>query len=477
MRAWSVVAAGLVLAAAGPAQAKHAKARQARAVQAESGLWSTRPLMSKQRVSAPNLAPLVRATLPSVVSINTTQLGKEQDPAARLANASGTELPDPLEHEVGSGFIIRKDGLILTNTHVVKNARAIKVTLYDLGAPQQLPADVVGIDDASDVAVLQVHADRPLRPLPLGDSDKVEVGQWVVAQGNPFGLSHTVSVGIISFVGRDDVTPEGFDGFHDYLQTDTAINPGSSGGPLLDLQGRVVGIANSVNPTGQGIAFALPINLAKRVLPSLVAQGRVPRSWLGVHVQDLTPELAESFGLHDGSGVVISDLDERGPAAHGGLHTGDVVLRFDGERVHHAQQMRWMTSAAPPDRPVSVEISREGKRLRLQLVPKAAPLQEPAQFPIQELGAHFAPVDVPTARAAHLALPNGARVLSLMNGPGLAAGLRPGDVVCRVGDREVDSPEELARALLLAQKRPLHLQVHRGLQVIDLQLAPLTASR
>lgn len=473
MRAWGAVAAGLVLAVSGTAQARHRKASQ---VRQQHGIWSEQALLPRGRVAGPDLVPLVRATLPSVVSITTSQLAHEQDPASRIANAAGADAPDAVDHEVGSGFVIRPDGLILTNTHVVKNARSIRVTLFDLGAPEQLPAEVVGIDDASDVALLQVHADRPLRALPLGDSDQVQVGQWVVAQGNPFGLSHTVSAGIISYVGRDDVTPEGFNGFHDYLQTDTAINPGSSGGPLLDLQGRVVGIANSVNPTGQGIAFALPINLAKRVLPALVAQGSVPRSWLGLQVQDLTPDVAESFGVR-GSGVMVADLDEKGPAARGGLHTGDVVLRFDGQRVRRAQQLRWLASDAPPDRAVSVEVLREGRRLKLRLWPQRAPQADPVRTAIEQLGAKFAPVDVPTARAANLPLPNGAQVLSLFNGPGLAAGLRPGDVVVGVGGKEIDSPEELSRVLLSARERPLELKIHRGPQVLDLQLSPLTAAR
>lgn len=476
--AWAV--AGLCLAVAGRAEAKRHPvvqvrlgergAPQATRPDASSALWSERPLL-KRALAVPSLAPLVRATLPSVVSITTTQVARVDAAADALAAVADGKVPEQVEKGLGSGFIIRADGLILTNAHVIRGARDIAVSIED-GHRQLLPAVVVGVDEATDIALLQVHAGRPLRPLPLGDSDRVEVGEWVVAQGNPFGLSHTVSVGVISYVGRSDVMPEGHQGFHDYLQTDTAINPGSSGGPLVDLQGRVVGIANSVNPAGQGIAFALPINMAKTIIPALVSRGRVRPTWLGLHVQDLSPDLAESFGVRDAEGVVISDLDERGPAAQGGLHTGDVVLSFDGHRVRHAQHLRWLAASAPTDRVVPVEVRREGSRLRLALTLRPLPEEASVEGAVDELGARFAPVQVPDARAAGLSVPSGARVQALLGeGPAGAAGLRVGDVVTRINAREVTDPEDLAQVLTLAGSAgQVELVVHRGGQVVVLKL-------
>jgi serine protease Do len=478
--AWAV--AGLVLSISGQAEAKRRHAVQVHlgersaataTVRPDPGgaLWTERPLL-KRALSVPSLAPLVRATSPSVVSITTTQVARVDAATDALAAVADGKVPEQLEKGLGSGFIIRADGLILTNAHVIRGARDIVVAIED-GHRQLLPADVVGVDEATDIALLQVHAGRALRPLPLGDSDQVEVGEWVVAQGNPFGLSHTVSVGVISYVGRSDVMPEGHQGFHDYLQTDTAINPGSSGGPLVDLQGRVVGIANSVNPSGQGIAFALPINMAKSIVPALVLRGRVQPAWLGLHVQDLSPDLADSFGVGQADGVVISDLDERGPAAQGGLHTGDVVVSFDGHRVRHAQHLRWLAASAPTDRAVPMEVRREGSRMRVALRLRALPESGSGEGAVNELGARFAPVQVPDARAAGLSVPTGARVEALAaGGPAVAAGLRVGDVVTRINTRDVTDPEDLAQVLTLSGRAAeMELVVHRRGQVVVLRLA------
>jgi len=468
-RAWGLVVAGLLLATSGLAKANTTHRAQHR----RHPLWTERALFESPRTRAlPDLVPLVRATWPSVVSITTTELAPAGDDAL-----PGAEMSEAMEKGVGSGFVIRADGLIVTNAHVIAGARSISVAIDD-GRKQVLPGEVVGVDPQSDVALLRVHAGRPLHALPLGDSEKVQVGQWVVAQGSPFGLAHTVSVGIISFVGRADVLPEGFTGFHDYLQTDTAINPGSSGGPLLDLRGRVVGIANSVNPSGQGIAFALPINMVKRVLPELLAHGQVRSSWMGVRVQDLDPALAESFGLGHRTGVVVTDLDERGPAARAGIHAGDVVLRFDGHKVRHAQHLRWLVEAAPTDRPVPVSVLRAGASRSVPVRLQPTPAEKASSEAIEQLGARFSQVEVPDARAAGLPLPNGARVAALLEqGPTVGTGLQVGDVITRAGARDVATPEDLAMALLGARQHALSLVIHRGHQVLKVQVGPMTAAR
>ena len=434
--------------------------------------WTERALLPPSRATGPDVAGLVRATSKCVVSITTHEPSRpDADDDSAAPAVAGALRPPQLEKGVGSGFIVREDGLVLTNAHVVQGARAIHVTLADQGVPQKLPAELVGMDAAADVALLRVRAGRKLPVLPLGESDAIQVGQWVVAQGSPFGLAHTVSVGVVSYVGRSDVTPEGFSGFRDYLQTDAAINPGSSGGPLCDLRGRVVGIVDAVNPTGQGIAFAMPIDMAKRVLPSLLASGGVRPSWLGLKVQDLTADLARAFHVRGADGVVVSELEAEGPAAGAGLRPGDVIVRFDGHPVRHAQHLRWLVECAPVDRPVKISLLRQGKLISLPVKPTPAPTPLVEARELAALGAQVAQLDVPTARSVGLALPNGARVMTVRDdGPACAAGLREGDVVTRAGGLEVAEPEDLARALMAAGEQPMPLTIRRGSHVLHLQL-------
>ena len=238
-------------------------------------IWSSRAIL-RPRGGAPSLRQVVARTRSSVVSI---YIG---------TGAPGGDPTSTADKGIGSGFIVNPQGLILTNFHVVAGARDIQVTVDDGRRRQSLPASVLGVDEDTDLALLKVDAGRRLPFLPLGDSDKVQVGDWVVAEGTPFGLSQSVSFGVVSYLRRSDVAPEGHSGFRDYLQTDAAINPGSSGGPVLNLRGRVVGIADAVNTAGQGIGFAVPVNMAKAVIPDLLHLGRTQKAWMGVQVRDLT---------------------------------------------------------------------------------------------------------------------------------------------------------------------------------------------
>lgn len=230
---------------------------------------------------------------------------------------------------LGSGFIINKDGYILTNEHVVANADEISVTVADIDKP--FKARVVGSDYDLDLAVLKIDAGRDLPTLELGNSGTVRVGEWVIAIGNPYGLDHTVTVGVISATGRP-ITIQGRL-YKNLIQTDAAINPGNSGGPLLNLKGQVVGINTAINAQAQGIGFAIPINTVKEVLDELINQGKVVRPWLGVYLQDLTPELAEYFGLNQAGGAVVSYVVSGSPAAKAGLQQGDVILEVNKEKV------------------------------------------------------------------------------------------------------------------------------------------------
>lgn len=334
---------------------------------------------ARSRSSLPELSRLAETALPAVVGIVTTQ-------GARPSLAPGDPLNEALEHLRGdvprrglaSGFIVQADGYILTNAHVVEGVAQVEVELGEDG--ERLPARVVGLDEASDVALVKVVAGRPLPTLPLGDSDRVQIAEWVMVVGNPFGLAHTVTVGIVSHTGRSDVVPAGRDGCYDFIQTDASINPGSSGGPILNLRGQVVGIATAINATGQGIGFAVPINMAKEILPQLRAHGRVLRSWMGVSVREL--RLGASRGLR-GRQVVVTDVVNGSPAASSGLAVGDVITGFEGRGVPSAARLRWYVATAGVGRHVALTVRRGAaeRSVQVALVAEAPQADRTAQAP------------------------------------------------------------------------------------------------
>src|SRR5215813_10060793 len=281
-------------------------------------LWTDAPA-TKERPTAPpaSIAALVKAAMPAVVGIvATTARAGSNDPfrefLERMYGQSGGGPSETPVRGIGTGFVVRSDGLIATNGHVIEGATDIAV---QVGEDERLyRGTLVGEDDATDLALLKIEGDKPFPVLPLGESDRLEVGEWVIAIGNPFGLSRSVTTGIVSFRGRRDVNPIGKPGYYDFIQTDAAINPGNSGGPLLDARGAVIGINSAVNPSGQGIGFAIPV------------------------------ELAESFGVPGGKGVVVTDVSENGPAARAGLKPGDVILSFEGEPLSESYRLRWLTA-------------------------------------------------------------------------------------------------------------------------------------
>src|SRR5439155_11539992 len=242
----------------------------------------------------------------------------------------------------GTGFIIHKSGYILTNAHVIESADDIRVRLAD---ERELTARLVGKDERTDIALLKVEAGGELPVAPLGNSDDVQIGEWVVAIGNPFGLDHTVTAGIVSAKGRRDVRPGGSQtGYYDFIQTDASINPGNSGGPLINSRGEVIGINTAMNAQAQGIGFAIPINMAKVIAPLLKLHGRAPRSWLGVYPQSITASLRKAFALGDTKGALISDVVADSPAARAGVVTGDVVSEFDGHVIKRADDLMWLVA-------------------------------------------------------------------------------------------------------------------------------------
>jgi S1-C subfamily serine protease len=365
---------------------------------------------------------------------------------------------------IGTGFFIRSDGLIATNGHVIEGATDITV---QVGEEERVyRATVVGQDDATDLALLRIEGDRPFAVLPLGDSDRLEVGEWVVAIGNPFGLSRSVTTGIVSFKGRRDVNPSGRPGYYDFIQTDAAINPGNSGGPLLDAHGAVIGINAAVNPSGQGIGFAIPIEQLREIGPQLAGAGHVVRSYMGVSVQEsMSSDLAESFGVPGGKGVVITEVAEDGPGALAGLKPGDVVTVFEGEPVSDSYRLRWLTARTTPGQRVKMRIWRDGKVLEktVLLLEKtgtarerpAAPVslrrdQEPFGFAVEE------------PQRGEGDTGRGLRVSSVdLRSNAFRSGVREGDLIVSVNGQPV--ADKLAYRKVVSSLPPVsRLYVRRG---------------
>ena len=269
------------------------------------------------------------------------------------------------ERSLGSGFIITRDGYILTNDHVISGAEEIKVQLAD---QQVFPGTVVGVDPKTDVAVLKIDAPDPLPVTVLGDSDLLKVGQWALAIGNPFGLDSTLTVGVISATGRANV---GIEDYEDFVQTDASINPGNSGGPLLNIYGEVIGINTAIVASGQGIGFAIPINLASLIANQLMTSGEVARGWLGVSIQPLDPDLAETFGLDRVTGALINKVLPGTPADRAGMRRGDIILTYNGKEVRGVRELQLLVASTPIGTEVPIEVQRDGTTLTLTVAPAA----------------------------------------------------------------------------------------------------------
>ncbi len=312
---------------------------------------------------------LARAIMPAVVTIRTTQ---RTQAAPVDVYPWLDEAPDDIQSALGSGVII-DDRHILTNDHVVAGASDIKIGLAD---GREVPGKLIGRDAPTDLALVEVSV-AGLVPAPLGDSDRIEVGDWVLAIGNPFGLEHTVTAGIISGTGRAlaaaGEAPRGRKTLtQTFIQTDASINPGNSGGPLIDTAGQVIGINTAVDMRGNGIGYAIPINMARQIVPLLLRDGAVHRTWLGVYLRPVTPELQATLGLPSLRGVFVDGVVEGAPAARAGLVRGDVVLELDGQPVD-ARTLPWLASTAGVGRHAQIKIWRDGQSLTLEAVMDALP--------------------------------------------------------------------------------------------------------
>ncbi len=423
-------------------------------------------LLAWQSVAArelPDFTELVEEAAPGVVNISTTRtVPGRSDP---FQGFGGQELPEIFRHffgdrfpappggqapgrpqerqSLGSGFIISDDGYILTNAHVVDGADEILVRLNDR---RELAAELVGSDERTDVALLKVDADA-LPTLKLGDSDVLRVGEWVAAIGSPFGFDHSVTAGIVSAIDR--TLPR--DAYVPFIQTDVAINPGNSGGPLFNLDGEVVGINSQIFTRSggfMGLSFAIPINVAMDVADQLRDDGQVRRGWLGVMIQPVSRDLAESFGMESPSGALIADLDPEGPAAEGGLQAGDVILEVDGSRVHDSSTLPRLIGRTAPGSEVALELMRDGERRQLTVTvgdwPDAerATASRPQESRQARLGISVGELE--RAEREQIGIEGGVRVREVdPDGAAAAAGIRPGDILVSIDHRGVSSPGQL----------------------------------
>lgn len=430
--------------------------------------------------SLPDFTVLVKDNSPAVVNISTTTDIKTADqegptpPSPPIPGPGpgdsplneffrkyfGEQMPDGPEGmepraSLGSGFVISKDGYVISNYHVIKDADQVVVRLSDR---REYIAEVIGTDPRSDIAVLKVKADSDLPTLKLGSSENLEVGEWVLAIGSPFGFDHTVTAGIVSAKGRS--LPN--ENYVPFIQTDVAINPGNSGGPLFNLKGEVVGVNSQIySRTGgfMGLSFAIPIDVVMNVYKQLREKGAVSRGWLGVLIQDVTQELAESFQMDKPHGALVSKVLPDSPGAKAGLETGDVIIKFNGQFINTSSDLPPIVGSAAVGDSVEVELIRSGKTKRMQILIGELPTEQAVQLaqkpPSKSSAATIKRLNV-TARELsakeHQQLENGADgvlVASVAPGPAYDAGLQEGDIILQLNFQEVKSVAELSK---LAEK-------------------------
>lgn len=445
-----------------------------------------------QAEELPNFTELVKQVGPAVVNVSATRevserAGMQMPPIPGLPEDSPfseffrrffEEQPDgapqPPMNSLGSGFIISADGYILTNTHVVQQADSLLVRMSD---GRELSAEVVGTDERSDVALLKVDAED-LPTVRIGNSDELEVGEWVLAIGSPFGLEHTATQGIVSAVGRNLPSET----YVPFIQTDVAVNPGSSGGPLFNVEGDVVGInAQIFSSTGgyMGLSFAIPINVATDIADQLKEHGYVTRGWLGVMIQPVAADLAEAFGMDQASGALVAQVVEDSPAEEAGIQVGDVILRFAGEEVDSASRLPSLVADTAVGNEVDVVVLRQGEERELSVtiaeLDRATPGEDGGPARPEATGdtrLNLSVTEIPTAQRRELGLgERGVLVQSVEPGPAARAGVMPGDIILQINHQDVTNARSLAKiARELPEDKPVPLLVQRGESPVYLAL-------
>ena len=404
-----------------------------------------------------SFAGLVKKASPSVVYISTKKIIKQRylspfgpdDPIRDLFERFyGNRPRDIPQKGLGTGFIIDKEGYILTNNHVVDSVDEIKVTLED---DSIFEAKIIGRDPETDIALIKIDNAKDLKPLELGDSDILEVGDWVVAIGNPYGLGHTVTAGIVSAKYRDNV---GIGTFDNFIQTDASINPGNSGGPLMNIDGKVIGINAAIfSQTGGsvGIGFAIPINMAKDLLPMLKS-GKIVRGWLGVTVQDIDSDLQEKFDLENKNGALISSVTPGGPSEKEGLKSGDVIVSFQGKEIKDSKRLPYIVSSTPVGTEAKVVVIRKGGKktfiVKLGERPGSDEYMTEDQTSRLNLGMELETLTPEKARRYGISDTEGLLILDVdINSPAAEAGLRQGDIILEVDREKILTVEDFDKKL------------------------------
>ena len=433
----------------------------------------------------PDFTGLVEKYSPAVVNVSTTQKADKRgdsnpdmdeffrrffgpDGRPQPPDGGGGGSPYGQRRSLGSGFIISSDGYILTNNHVVEDAEEIVVRMNDR---RELTATVVGADPRSDLALLKVNAAN-LPVVKLGHSANLKPGEWVLAIGSPFGFDYSVTAGIVSAIGRSLPT-ENNENYVPFIQTDVAINPGNSGGPLFNLDGEVVGINSQIYTRSggfMGVSFAIPVDVALDVVDQLKAHGKVSRGWLGVVIQEVNRDLAESFGLEKPSGALVARVIEGGPAAKAGLHEGDIILEFNGQHVDLSADLPHYVGRARPGSEAQLVVMRSGKRETLNIVVgELADLNEgqvasatgPGEAPVpSRIGVVVEDLADPVQQRA--GVDHGVRVVE-STGPAAEAGIREGDIITRLNNQEIDSPATFSKVVdSLTPGRSVPVLIVRG---------------
>ncbi|WP_221799085.1 DegQ family serine endoprotease [Oceanobacter mangrovi] len=421
---------------------------------------------SLANASLPDFRDLVKETSPAVVNISTVQhvqatayserYGLPEDMPEIFRHFFGTPMPSPhggggAEQEktsLGSGFIISKDGYILTNNHVIADADEIVVRLNDR---RELDAKVIGADESTDLALLKVEASN-LPIVELGDSDKLEVGEWVVAIGSPFGFDYSVTAGIVSAKGRS--LPN--ENYVPFIQTDVAINPGNSGGPLFNLDGKVVGINSQIYTRSggfMGVSFAIPINVALDVADQLKVNGKVARGWLGVVIQEVNKDLAESFGLDKAAGALVAQVVPDSPADKAGLKNGDIITAFNGEPIYLSSDLPHQVGRVKPGETAKIDLVRNGKRKRLDVTigtladddsQALASTLPPNEYASDRMGVVVSNLDDTQRRKLGF---DGVVVQDVTDGPAAVSGLLKGDVITMIHGETISSIDDFKAAV------------------------------
>jgi len=395
----------------------------------------------------------------------------ERDPFEDFFRHFQGNVPERKQQGVGSGFIMDKEGYILTNYHVVENADQIKVKL---AGGKELKGKVIGSDQKTDLALIKVDSVSELQPLQLGNSDDLKVGHWVIAVGSPFGLEQTVTAGIVSAKGR----VIGSGPYDNFIQTDASINPGNSGGPLINMQGEVIGVNTAIIASGQGIGFAIPINMAKDIAPQLQKKGHVTRGLLGVNIQDLTPELAQSFGLKENKGALVAQVSPDSPAQKAGVESGDIITGFDGRAIADSKDLSRTVAATPVGKTVAVRIIHNGKEVERQV--KIGEMEEPSSADKtkasvhQPLGLHVQNLNAQMARELGLKKATGVVVTGVE--PGSAAdeaSIQEGDVIREVNRQTVNNVDDFIKKIDQARgQKSILLLIARGQNSLFVTVSP-----